>query len=265
MEYLDKFHSVNFNNGFETHNSILDVTPYQPEVIFIGTHNHGWSWNNADFFYGRGMYMWTILGNLFLFNKNNLRLPRSTRNLTPSIQQVFEICKKGKIGFANIVSGVKEGIPVIDNYEARYVLVNDEYKWGKVNGSRIGEYADEHLEHLGKKGYLEDNLEPILNFLSENKTIKHVYFTFNSGSWLLKRSKTIRQSLRKDISCCSIFTPTGKGFGKLLSEPFNCRAWGISHCWVWNGMSHNIPINKLNYGHLDHDWLYKNGVTPDHF
>lgn len=52
-----KFLNYNFENGYQTHNSILDTTPYKPEVIFIGTFNHGWDWNQSDFFYGRGMYL----------------------------------------------------------------------------------------------------------------------------------------------------------------------------------------------------------------
>ncbi len=43
-----------WNNGFTTKDAILQ-TPYFPKVLFIGTFNHGWIWNTADFFYGRDM------------------------------------------------------------------------------------------------------------------------------------------------------------------------------------------------------------------
>lgn len=72
MPLIHKFQENNFGNGFQSHNSILDTVNYYPEVIFIGTFNHGWKWNNADFYYGRGMYMWTAMANLFLYNSNQL-------------------------------------------------------------------------------------------------------------------------------------------------------------------------------------------------
>src|SRR5689334_2487353 len=94
-----------WNNGFDTKDAILFKTPYEPEVIFIGTFNHGWPWNNADFFYGRGMYMWTIMANFFIHNSNVLvdrRIP-PPGNGVPSLSQIFQICKDGKITFADIV------------------------------------------------------------------------------------------------------------------------------------------------------------------
>jgi hypothetical protein len=36
MPIFHKFHLTNQDNGFETHNAILDVTPYDPELMFIG-------------------------------------------------------------------------------------------------------------------------------------------------------------------------------------------------------------------------------------
>ena len=79
MTLLHKYQQHDFLNGFQTHNSILDIVPYEPEVLFIGTYNHGWSWNNSDFFYGRSMYMWTVLGNLFEYNNNYLVSPRTDK------------------------------------------------------------------------------------------------------------------------------------------------------------------------------------------
>jgi hypothetical protein len=70
MPILDKYQQCDFLNGFQTHDSILDRAPYGPEVIFIGTFNHGWAWNSSDFYFGRNMYMWTVLSNLFNYNKN---------------------------------------------------------------------------------------------------------------------------------------------------------------------------------------------------
>jgi hypothetical protein len=267
MPILHKYQLYNFHNGFQTHNAILDTVPYPPEVIFIGTFNHGWSWNYSDFFYVRNMYMWTVLGNLFNYNKNYLSSHRTINNLHPSFEQLFEICIKGKITFADIVKGLKKDLTVVEDLHERYVLINTEYEWNSrlINGSMAGEYSDTHLERLGKIGWLDDNVDAIVNFVNETSTIKHIYYTFKSGSWLVEKKKDIINGIRKDVSFCSIFSPTSKGFGKLLEPPFNKRAWGLAHCWVWNGLDHQNPINRPGYGHLNHEWLIRNGVNPDHF
>lgn len=267
MPLLQKYQQHDFQNGFQTHNSILDIVPYQPEVIFIGTYNHGWSWNDSDFFYGRGMYMWTVLANLFQFNCNFLVLPRNANNLQPTLQQIFEICERGKIVFANIVKGLKEDITATENIPERYVLINNKFKWGStlINGRRVGEYADTHLEAIAKYGWLDDNNDAIINYINETPSIRHIYFTFKSGKWLVENLNIICKNVRQNVSFCSIFTPTAKGFGTLLNAPYNTRAWGLTHCWVWNGLDHSYPINKHNYGHLNHDWLKDSGVNPNNF
>jgi hypothetical protein len=267
MPFLSKFQQHDFQNGFQTHNSVLDTVPYEPEVIFIGTLNHGWSWNNSDFFYGRGMYMWTVLGNLFIHNSNHLVSPRTANNVQPTLQQLFEICRKGKIVFANIVKGLKPEIQTIENIQERYVLVNNEFKWcsGEINGKRIGGYADSHIENMAKHGWLDDNVDAIMKYINKTTSIKHIYFTFKSGLWLVEKLNAICNGVRRDVSYCSIFTPTAKGFGELLEPPFNTRAWGLTHCWIWNGLGHHFPVIKPGYGHLNHDWLIDNGVNPDNF
>lgn len=267
MPLFNKFHEHDFGEGFQTHNSVLDIVPYDPEFLFIGTYNHGWSWNNSDFFYGRDMYMWPVLGNLFLHNCNYYVSPRTEKNTQPSLSQLFEICKKGGIVFANLVKGLKDSISISEDYQEKYVLVNDIYKWGSgvFNGMKIGEYSDDHIEYMAKFGWVDTNIDSILKFVNETKTIKHIYFTFKSGVWLVDKINSIRNGVRPGIQCCSIFTPTAKGFGKLLEQPFNKRAWGLTHCWVWNGLPHRSFINKPGYGHLDHSWLISKNVNPENF
>lgn len=252
-----KFLITNFQNEFETHNAILDVTPYDPEVIFIGTFNHGWPWNPSDFFYGRGMYMWTILGNLFLHNQNKYSRQRTHENDTPSFTHLFEICEKGKIVFGDIVKGIINGIPNSVVEGKKEVLVNKSYVWN--------DYKDKHLEYMGKEGWLDDNVNAIIDFINSTPTIEHIYFTFKSGNWLNKKSHDICNGVRKEVKTCSIFTPTANGFGKNLTAPYNERAFSLAHCWVWNGMENKYQINKSGYGHLDHNWLKRNGVYPNNF
>lgn len=257
MPFLHKFQRHDFNNEFQTHDSILDTVPYDPEVIFIGTYNHGWSWNLSDFYYGRGMYMWTSLGNLFLYNHNHLINQRNFNNDEPTFEQLLEICIKGKIVFADIVKGINENIEAIERPQNQSVLVNNQYAWTS--------YKDGPLDYMGEQGWLDDNVNAIIKYINDHKTIKHVYFTFKSGNWLVDKLHEIVNGVRGDVRTCSIFTPTANGFGGQLNPPFHERVWGLTHCWVWNGLNHNHPINRLNYGHLNHAWLMDKGVNPNNF
>lgn len=147
------------------------------------------------------------------------------------------------------------------------MLVNNKYEWGTgvYNGRKIGEYSDHHIENVANYGWLDDNVADIVKFVNETPTIKHVYFTFKSGLWLVEKLNNICDNIRPGVSVCSIFTPTAKGFGALLEPPFDKRAWGLAHCWVWNGLDHKSNINRSDYGHLNHDWLIDKGVNPDFF
>jgi hypothetical protein len=231
--------------------------PYEPEVIFIGTYNHGWGWNNSDFYYGRGMYMWTAMANLFLYNNNHLIRQRTENNNNPTRSEIFEICKKGKIVFADIVKGLKDNIQAIEQSENETVLVNNQYLWKS--------YKDGPIDYMASQGWIDDNVKSIVKYINETKTIKHIYFTFKSGAWLVDKLNEICEQVRPGVTFCSIFTPTANGFGKPLQEPFQERVWGLTHCWVWNFLNNNIPINKPGYGHLDHYWLSSCGVDPENF
>jgi hypothetical protein len=257
MSILHKYQQHDFENGFQTHNSILDEVPYEPEVIIIGTFNHGWSWNNSDFYYGRGMYMWTAMANLFLYNSNLLTLQRTAQNNIPSKTQIFDICSSGKIVFADIVKGIKDNIDIIELPENESVLVNNQYMWSS--------YKDGPLDYMATQGWLDNNVNAIVKYINETKSIKHIYFTFKTGSWLIDKLNEICIKIRPGIMHCSIFTPTANGFGKQLQEPFQERVWGLTHCWIWNGLNHKNIINRPHYGHLNHEWLIRNGVDPRNF
>jgi hypothetical protein len=253
MPIYHKFLNKNWGNGFQTHNCILDTTPYEPEVIIIGTFNHGWQCNNADFFYGRGMYMWTMLGNMFLHNGNVMIQRRTINNNIPTLEQIFQICTKGKIAFADIVRGTNPETPTAENENS--ILVNGNYVWD--------DYKDNHLDFMGENDWLDDNVDEIVKFINSTKSIKHIYFTFKSGGWLVEKMQSIIQRTNTE-SACSIFTPTGNGFGQNLPL-YPARAWSLAHCWVWNGFPHAAPINKPGFGNLDHNWLINKGVNPGNF
>ena len=201
--------------------------------------------------------MWTCLGNLFLHNRNTLIQQRNFNNDVPSLNSILGICRKGKIVFADIVKGIRPNITAIPNPINQTVLVNNEFIWSG--------YKDQPLDHMANKGWLDDNVAEIIKFINGCKTIKHIYFTFKSCKWVAAKKQQLTNGVRNDVDACSIFTPTGNGFGSQLSAPFNERAWGLTHCWVWNGLNHQAPIHRPGYGHLSHYWLAANGVNPNNF
>lgn len=258
FENTHKTFDKDWPTDFSTKNAILSTTPYKPEVIFIGTFNHGWTWNDSDFYYGRDMYMWPIMANLFLHGQNTLTRARNSRMNIPNLNEIFKICRTGKLCFADVVLGTSKHINVEINLANHTALVNGAA--GKIWNS----YSDSQLNSMGTLGWLDDNVKNIIAFIKSTPSIKHIYFTYNSLPWLLSLKKQIIEEL-PDKSSCSIFTPTGMGFRQLIPHPFNTKASSIAHCWVWNGYDHHLPVNKKNYGHLNHDWLQKNGANPQNF
>ena len=243
--------------GFATTNAILSTTPYESEVIIIGSFNHGWPWNDADFFYGRGMYMWSVMANLFLNNANVLIARRNPLpgNNTPNLNQIFEICKKGKLCFADVVLGTNVAIPVVVNAAIPSIVVNDIYNWNN--------YKDSHLNYMGTLGWLDDNVQNIIQFIRNTPSIKHIYFTFaTGGAWLVGLRNAIIAAF-PNLQAGSIYTPTGRlpNFAGYPVSPFS-----LAHHWVWNNAGHPISlVNNPNYTHLDHTWLIRNGVNPNIF
>lgn len=256
MAILHKFLNHDWGNDFYTENTILKNKKYSPEVLIIGTFNHGWEWNSADFFYGRDMYMWTNLANLFLHNKNILIQKRTKKLSNPSLDEIFKICIKGKISFAEIIKGT--GSNVFTEISNNKVIINNgEFVWSG--------YKDFHLNTMGEKGWLEDNVNEICKYVKETPSIKNIYFTFKSGgNWIDERKFFIINNV-KGVETCSIFTPTGNGFRVNFNKPYENRPWSLTHHWVWNRLDHTYKVDNINYGQLNHEWLIRNGVNPYNF
>jgi len=246
-------------HGFATTSAILSTTPYEPEVIIIGSFNHGWPWNDADFFYGRGMYMWTVMANMFLHNANiqvDRRNPPPLNN-TPSLNEIFTICKKGKLCFADIILGINANIPFeVDNLNHEVMVNNGDFIWRN--------HGDAALNIMGNLGYLDNNVQNIINFINNTPSIKHIYFTFATGGpWIVGLKDTIIDAF-PNLQAGSIYTPTGMRLPNYYGYPF--RPFSLAHHWIWNNFGHPIlPVNNNNYIHLDHEWLIRNGVNPNNF
>lgn len=204
------------------------------------------------------MYMWPIMSNLFIHNSNKFTQARNN-NSNPSIDVIYEICTKGRMVFADIVKGTNPSVPVVEAIDRKCIILNENYCWGS--------YKDSQLDFMGDQGWLDDNVQAITEYINKVESIRHVYFTFKSGpKWLEGRIDDIRQRVkRQNVTIESIFTPTGLGFGKNLGEGYDTRIKSLTHCWVWNQLEHSVPIKRDGYGHLDHDWLRRNGVDPNKF
>jgi hypothetical protein len=252
MPILHKFQEYDFGGGFQSHNSILDVTPYEPEVLFIGTFNPAWPWNPADFYYGRDMYMWTAFANLFLYNHNHLIHRRNEENNNPNLPDILKICQKAKITFADIVKGTTP---------TTYIEINTVHKEITVNGNYIwNSYKDAAINTLGNNGFLDDNVDAIIKYINQKQSLKQIYFTSNPVNWLQTKEDLIRAGIRNDVNIGNIFTPTANGFNENLAPPFHERVSSLTHCWIWNNLPHAIPVNKPNFNILDHNWLIGKGV-----
>jgi hypothetical protein len=176
MSIIHKFLQKNWNNGFETHNAILDITPeYRPEVMILGTFNPLIKTNPADFFYGRN-YFWTGFKNMFIHDQIIIHTPRiETNPFDPSLTQIFELCVKLKLTFSDLI------LELCHN-NANYTLVNKNVRgqqkiYIRLNGIDYDPYSDNALERLDLINQVHWNTDNIIKFLCDNPTIKTIYFT----------------------------------------------------------------------------------------
>jgi hypothetical protein len=250
MPIQHKFLNYNeWNNGFYTENSILKNKEYLPEVLFIGTFNPMTpNDNHADFFYGRNWF-WPAFKNLFIENAYilvNRRMPSNgvpNYPLNPTIEDIFDICKKAKISFADMINGV---FPETNDYD---LLNNDNVIYNNVEYNLI---QDDALARLNQINQIDWNIENISNYLCENPQIKNVYFTRRPiGIWLRKWNELKKSNCSRNIEFGKIYTPSATN---LRGEP---RMEKLIQHWLFN--------ENNNYESLNHEWLIRNGVNPNHF
>jgi hypothetical protein len=257
MPVRHKFYQTNFGSGYETHNSILDITPtYKPEALIVGTFNpdtpHA---NYADFFYGRN-YLWTAFENLFVHNDivlTSRRMPQRGRPpviLNPSLEGIFEICLQLKLTFCDLIQEVlHRDNPVYhilpnDNiiYEGmEFNLIQD----GRVNGIN-------GLQQLNVLNQVHWNVNNIIDYLSQNEQIRTIYFTRQpTGIWGLQWYQIANNEAMRDREFINIITPSGQG------RPVYHSMQRLLRHWVHN--------EDPNFGKLNNAWLVEHGVTLSHF
>jgi hypothetical protein len=248
---------TDWSSGFATHNAILDETPYEPEVLILGTFNPDTpNANFSDFFYGRN-YFWPAFTNLFVHNRPVLVERRIAPNaklapvvLQPRLEEIFELCSKLKLCFADLISEVlHKGNPHYQVLANDNVLFNDK-EYNLIQDGKAGGILG--LDQLDSVSQVRWNTQNIIDFLVQKPSIKAIYFTRKpSGIW--GREFAVIQNTHRAMECLvtNIFTPSGQG---LRGKP---RMNSLLKHWV----SNTAP----GFGRLDNKWLVANNVTINHF
>lgn len=256
MPIQHKFYQTNFSNGFETHNAILDITPYKPEVMIVGTFNPDTpNANFADFFYGRNFF-WTAFKNLFIHNAvviSNRRMPPNGNPpaiLNPTLLEIFDLCRKLKLTFSDLV------LEVLHNNSPVYqVLPNDNVIFNRVEYNLIQDGQNENvggLQQLNALGQVNWNTQNIITYLCNNPQINTIYFTRRpTGIWATQWNQIINHNCMTGRLKTNIFTPSGAG------APVNRSMIRLLSHWVHN--------NNPNFGRLNNNWLTKKGANIYNF
>jgi hypothetical protein len=244
MPIFHKFFQTDWNNGFETHNAILDITPYKPEIMFIGTYNPCVPGNTADFFYGRN-YFWTGFKNLFIHNFVGVLQRRdNTFPINPTLDEVFELCGRLRLTFADLIQNVLH-----NNNPAYNLLPRNKVHYA---GRDISLIKDNGLELLNGMGQVNWNTQNIIKYLCDNPQIKTIYFTRQpTGIWAGHWNAIKNHNCMKGRQMTNIYTPSGLGL------PGSPRMTKLLNHWVHN--------NNTNFGKLDNNWLINNGVNINNF
>lgn len=259
MPIQHKFLQKDFKNRFQTHNAILDVTPYKPEVMIIGTFNPDTpNANFADFFYGRN-FLWTGFKNLFLHNAVVLpkrrmhQIGQPPNILDPTLPEIFELCCKLKLTFSDLIS------EVLHVNEPQYQLLHndnvllDDQEYNLIQDERKENvYGLHQLDNLQPNSQVNWNTRNIIKYLCDNPQIRSIYFTRRpTGIWANHWNQIVNDSCMSGRNLTNIFTPSGAG------SPVSRSMERLLNHWV-----HNVTPN---FGKLDNDWLINKGVTLSNF
>jgi hypothetical protein len=256
MPIQHKFYENNYGQGFITNNAILDITPYEPEIIVIGTFNPNTNNDNfADFFYGRN-YFWPAFKNLFIHNEPLLihtRMPRRggpQAVLNPTNEEILDLCINLKLTFADLISEVLH-----NNNPDFHLLQNDNVVLNGIEYNLIQDGQNGNiggLEQLNALGQVNWNTLNIINFLCLNPQIKTIYFTRQpTGIWAEQWDLIINHSCMTGKLSTNLYTPSGQGL------PGRPRMTALLNHWVHN--------DNPRFGQIDNDWLLNKGVNIQNF
>lgn len=256
MPVRHKFYQMDFGNGYVTHNAILDTAPYKPEVMFLGTFNPDTpNANFADFYYGRNL-LWPAFKNLFFHQQivlQNRRMPQNGNPpavLNPTLLEIFEICARLKLTFADLVLEVlHSGTP---NFQ---MLPNDNVIFDQQEFNLIQDGKKKNIGGLQQLNALKQvnwNTKNIINYLCDNPQIKTIYFTRRpTGIWLEHWNQIVNHEYMAGRLLTNIFTPSGQG-----RPVFHSMAILLNH-WLHN--------DNPNFGTLENYWLTIHGVNRNDY
>lgn len=253
MPIRHKFYQEDFRCGFETHNAILDITPYKPEVMIIGTFNPcTQNANFADFFYGRN-YLWPAFKNLFNYNDLVLSDRRMHQRgappaiLDPTLPEIFKLCSKLKLTFSDLILEVlHKNSPKIQSLKNDNVIFNgQEYNLiqdGKNNNAS-------GLEQLDAIGQVNWNTDRIIDYLCKNPQITLIYFTRQpKGVWKREWDRIVQHKCSQGRQLTNIYSPSGRRIPKPVMK-------NLINKWIIGDIG-DIP----KYKNIDNNWLIQKGV-----
>lgn len=230
-----KFLKTDFGEGFSTQNAILNKTPYNPEILFIGTFNPltNEDANPADFFYGRNWF-WPILFNIFTHNREVL-IQKQRKfyppNFNPTLPRVFDFMKTHKITFADLIMNVFPN-KILNCVANNHILFDDEH---------FDLIKDGDLAKLNKKQEVAWSTKFIIEYLKANPTIKQVYFTRKPVNPFSAELDLIQEILTtRGITIKYLFTPSGQGLRGVPRNQVLMDQW--------------IQSTRDGFDNLDENW-----------
>jgi len=233
MAILHRFIQTDFGNGFKSNGAILNITPFNPEVLFLGTFNPDTEANKADFFYGRNWF-WPALFNIFKYQNLCYTKKREFSDpLTPSLDDILFFCRKYKITFADLISSVLYKHNPIYSLERNEVL----YK-----GIKYDLFSDNDLITLSNNFQVEWATDNIIEYLTKAESIHTVYFTRQITLFTTKWDKIVKTNYGRKISFRKIYTPSGRG---ISGSPL---IYFLIRHWLYNN---DIP----RYDKIDMNWI----------
>lgn len=237
MSIKHKFKEKIFKNGFSTKDAILVKTPYNPEILFIGTFNPETNEkdNMADFFYGRNWF-WPVLFNIFHYKTIKLVKQRKfyKPEPKPSLEEIFCFLKEHKITFADLI------VSVLDD-DDEYCLAKNKIIYKETCYDLI---KDSDLSKLNILKKVKDNKDELLQYINKNKSIKTIYFTRKPAKPFSEILNKIEEQFKeRNLKIKYLYTPSGQALkGKRINALVN--QWKNS--------------DRDGFDSLDKEWLNKN-------